>query len=92
MNLNLTPQLCSFAAQLLHFAVCGVLATRPAKLPRLEPIGVLFPILGRRVIPVLAIVALQRDDFAHRSKLEFVGSEASTTRKDLLPHSSLSAY
>jgi len=28
--------------------------------------GMLLPILGGRVIPVFAIVALQRDDFAHK--------------------------
>src|SRR5258708_2482500 len=36
-----------------------------AKCLRLQPVGMLLPILGGRVIPVLAIVALQRDDFAH---------------------------
>ena len=44
-----------------------VLAARVAKLLRLQPVGMFLPILGGRVIPVLAIVALQRDDFAHLS-------------------------
>jgi len=43
-----------------------VLAARIAKLLRLHPVGMLLPILGGRVIPVFAIVALQSDDFAHR--------------------------
>ena len=50
---------------LLHFLVTGVLAARVAKLLRLQPVGMFFPILGRRVIPVFAIVALQRNNFAH---------------------------
>ena len=50
---------------LLHFLVARVLAARIAKLLRLQPVGMLLPILGRRVIPVFAIVALQRNNFAH---------------------------
>jgi hypothetical protein len=42
-----------------------VLAACVAKFLRLQPVGMFLPILGGRVIPVLAIVALQRDDFAH---------------------------
>ena len=42
-----------------------VLAARVAKLFRFHPIGMLLPILGGRVVPVFAIVALQCDDFAH---------------------------
>jgi hypothetical protein len=53
-------------SQLLHFLVTGMLAACIAKLFGLHPVGMLLPILGGRVIPVLAIVALQRDDFAHR--------------------------
>jgi hypothetical protein len=43
-----------------------VLAARLAKLFRFHPVGVFLPILGGRVVPVFAIVALQRDDFAHK--------------------------
>jgi hypothetical protein len=43
-----------------------VLAARIAKLLRLHPVGMLLPILGGGVIPVFAIVALQRNDFAHK--------------------------
>ena len=50
---------------LLHFLVTRVLAASVAKLLRLQPVGMFFPILGGRVIPVLAIVALQSNDFAH---------------------------
>jgi hypothetical protein len=46
--------------------VTRVLAARIAKLLRLHPVGVLLPILGGRVVPVFAIVALQRDDFSHK--------------------------
>ena len=42
-----------------------VFAARIAKLLRLHPVGMLLPILGGRVIPVLAIVALQGNDFSH---------------------------
>src|SRR5258708_12585727 len=52
--------------RLLHFLVTRVLAARIAKLLRFHPVGMLLPILGGRVIPVFAIVALQRDDFSHR--------------------------
>jgi uncharacterized protein involved in response to NO len=45
--------------------VTGVLAARLAKLLRLKAVGVFLPVLGGRVIPVFAIVALQRNDFAH---------------------------
>src|SRR5580692_860594 len=51
---------------LFHFLVTGVLPARLAKLLRLQPVGMLLPVLGGRVIPVFAIVALQRDDFAHK--------------------------
>src|SRR5260370_124845 len=34
---------------------------------RFHPVGMLFFVLGRRVVPVLAIIALQRDNFAHQS-------------------------
>jgi hypothetical protein len=57
--------------KLLHFLVTGVLAARIAKLLRLHPVGVLLPILGGRVIPIFAIVALQCDDFAHRISSNF---------------------
>jgi hypothetical protein len=46
--------------------VTGVLAARIAKLLRFHPVGMLFPILGGRIIPVFAIVALQRNDFSHK--------------------------
>jgi hypothetical protein len=47
--------------------VSGVLAARLAKLLRFHPVGMLLPILGGCVIPVFAIVALQRYDFAHKT-------------------------
>jgi hypothetical protein len=45
--------------------VPGVLAARIAKLPSFDALGVLLLILGRRVVAVFAIAALQRDDFSH---------------------------
>jgi hypothetical protein len=45
-------------SQLLHFFVTRVLAARIAKLLRFHPVGMFLPILGGRVIPVFAIVAL----------------------------------
>src|SRR6266478_7253162 len=52
--------------RLLNFFMTRVLAARITKLLRLHPVGMLLPIFGGRVIPVFAIVALQRDDFAHK--------------------------
>jgi hypothetical protein len=43
-----------------------VLPARIAKLARFHALGVLPPILHGRVVPVLAIAALQRNDLAHR--------------------------
>jgi hypothetical protein len=40
-------------------------AARVAKLLRFHPLGMLLLVLRRRVIAVLAIAALQRNDFAH---------------------------
>jgi hypothetical protein len=48
-----------------------VLAARLAKFLRFQTVGMFLPILGSRVIPVFAIVALQRYDFAHRPILWF---------------------
>jgi len=45
--------------------VPGVLAARIAKLPGLHAFGVFLLVLGRRVVAVFAITALQRDDFSH---------------------------
>jgi uncharacterized sodium:solute symporter family permease YidK len=50
---------------LLHFTVCGMLSARIAELFRFHSIGVLLLVLGCCVVPILAIIALQRDDFAH---------------------------
>jgi hypothetical protein len=43
-----------------------VLAARIAELLRFHPVGMLLPILGGRIVPVFAIVALQCNDFSHR--------------------------
>jgi hypothetical protein len=45
--------------------VPGVLAARIAKLPCLDAFRVFLLVLGRRVVAVLAIAALQRNDFSH---------------------------
>ena len=45
--------------------MCRVLAARIAKLLRLQTVGVLLLIFRRRVVPVLAIPALQRNCFPH---------------------------
>jgi hypothetical protein len=42
-----------------------MLAARIAELLRLHTLGMLLFILRRRVVTVLAIRALQRDDFSH---------------------------
>jgi hypothetical protein len=51
--------------KLLNFLVPGVLAARIAELPSLYAFGVLLLILRGRVVAVLAIAALQRNDFSH---------------------------
>jgi len=43
----------------------GMLAARIAKLSGLHAFRVLLLVLGRRVVAVFAIAALQRDDFSH---------------------------
>jgi hypothetical protein len=53
----------------------GVLAARIAKLPGLHPVGMLLLILGGRVVAVLAIPALQRDDFPHDISVLFLSSK-----------------
>jgi hypothetical protein len=42
-----------------------VLAARIAKLSGLHAFGMLLLVLGRGVVAVFAIAALQRDDFSH---------------------------
>jgi hypothetical protein len=44
----------------------GMFPARIAELLRFQAVRMLFPVLGHGVVPVLAIVALQRNDFAHR--------------------------
>jgi hypothetical protein len=51
--------------KLLNFFMPGVLAARIAKLSGLHAFRVLLLVLGRRVVAVFAIAALQRNDFSH---------------------------
>jgi hypothetical protein len=51
--------------KLLNFLMPGVLAARIAKLSGFHAFGVLLLVLGRRVVAVFAIAALQRNDFSH---------------------------
>src|SRR5438874_804927 len=51
---------------LLRLFVRGVLATPPAVLLHLEPIGMRPLVLGGRVVPSLTRAARERDDVAHR--------------------------
>jgi hypothetical protein len=50
---------------LFHLAVLSVLAARVAELFRLHTVGVLLLVFGGRVVPMLAVIALQSDNFAH---------------------------
>jgi hypothetical protein len=59
------PDACSKNGKLLNFLVPGVFAARVAKLPSLDALRVLLLVLGRRVVAVFAIAALQRNDFSH---------------------------
>jgi hypothetical protein len=60
------------AVSLLHLTVPGVLPARIAELFGLHPVGMLLLILRRRIIPIFAIVALQRDDFSHGQSISAV--------------------
>jgi hypothetical protein len=51
---------------LLHFFMPGLLPARIAELLRFQAFGVLPLVFRRRVIAVLTIRALQRNDFSHR--------------------------
>jgi hypothetical protein len=62
---GLSPRGDLHAVSLLHLTVPGVLPARIAELFGFHPVGMLLLIFGRRIIPVFAIIALQRDDFAH---------------------------
>jgi hypothetical protein len=53
------------SSKLLGFLVIRVLAARIAKLRELEAASSRLLILRRRIVPVLALGALQCDDFAH---------------------------
>ena len=50
--------------RLLNFSVQRVLALVTAELLQLEFLRRRFPVLGRRVIPTLALGALERNDFS----------------------------
>jgi len=56
---------------LFYFLMPGVFPARIAELRRLEPVLMLLPVLGRRVVPVLTIVALQRNDLSHGRLLAY---------------------
>jgi hypothetical protein len=45
--------------------VCRLLPASVAKLLRFHPLGMLFLIFRGRIIAVLTVPALQRDDLAH---------------------------
>src|SRR4029077_17226833 len=70
-----SPGPISSGRPLLHFLVSRVFPARIAKLLGFQTLGMLLLILRRRVIPVLAITALQSNDFPH----------------DLIPSSNLSS-
>jgi hypothetical protein len=62
------PDLVAIAsAQLFYFFVGRVMAASRAELLQLQPVLRLLLILRLRVVAVLAITALQRDDFSHPS-------------------------
>jgi hypothetical protein len=50
---------------LLNFFMRRMLPARVTKLLRLHPVRMLLFILGGRIVAVLALAALQCDDFAH---------------------------
>jgi hypothetical protein len=49
---------------LLHFLMRRVLAATIAELLELQPFRRRLPVLGRRIIPLFAITALQRNNFS----------------------------
>src|SRR5579862_4153031 len=67
---------------LLHFLVARVLAARLAKFLRFHPVGMLLPVLSGRVVPVFAIVALQRNNFAHKIPSDLFDDFRNRSRAD----------
>src|SRR6201995_4945654 len=65
---------------LLGFLMCRVLAAAVAELLELETAGGRLLVLRRRVVPLLAIRALQCDDFAHLSILPHRSQPASPSK------------
>jgi hypothetical protein len=63
--LKLIPVPCSMFPALLRFLVRLVLAAAVTELLELETAGGRLLVLGRRVIPLLALSALQCDNFPH---------------------------
>jgi hypothetical protein len=51
-------------ASLFHLFVRRMLAAPAAEFLELQPLGRSFPVLGRRIIPLFAITALQCNDFS----------------------------
>jgi hypothetical protein len=70
------------ALKLFHFLMRRVFPARVTEFLRLEPLRVLFAVLGGRVVPVFAIVALQCDDFSHGRSLDVRYSMISATAPD----------
>jgi hypothetical protein len=54
---------------LLHFLMDRMVAARAAKLLQLQPVLILLLVLRRCIVAVLAVTALQSNNFAHRSLL-----------------------
>jgi len=65
---------------LLGFLMCRVLAAAAAELLELETASGRLLVLRRRVVPLLAIRALQCDDFAHLSILPHRSQPASPSK------------
>src|ERR1700677_3583095 len=72
---------------LLYFLVSRVLPARIAELRRLQPVLMLLPVLGRRVVPVLTVVALQSDDFSHGRLLAYSMMSATAPAPTVWPPS-----
>ena len=60
--------------------MASMFPARVAKFLRFQPVLMFLPVLGSRVVPVFAIVALQRDNFAHGRLLDDLDDGAGADR------------
>jgi hypothetical protein len=71
--------------QLLNFFMRRMLAASAAEFLQFHTVRRRLPILGRRIVPLFAITALQRNDFSgHKKPLLAISSQLKTKIKIFL--------